>query len=570
MSTFKKLLAVAAGAAQRVSGGIRSGGGPVSGYIVAGHDVINNYLSPTQATAPHQLPTPAPDFVGREIEISKIEETVVAGKPAGIFGLGGTGKTEVARVAANRLATRFPDAQLLIDLHGGMKQPRRPDDALFNSVLGLHALSPGMKPLNSQELRQLYLSALSGKRALVVLDDGANLDQVRPLLPPAGCGLIVTARAPIAVPGLVPLLLKELPRETALKLFSSIARNVDTKIAEQICSFCGFLPLAIRACATRLAFTPDLEPRDYAAQLGDEKTRLETIANPEIGLNVETALNASYRFLNKEEARVFGQLVVFPGSRDADTEEYVCEDRSHRALSQLVRLALVSFDKANARYRLHDLVRLYAAGRSDPASDAVHERQSEYLAVRVVAKAVPPDRKYDAQSKAFARCKQEWGNIQKGQSWAAKNIERREKAAGLCIIYAFSQDAFLFETVMPPSEHVHWAEDGLRAARKLGNISMQCNFLRGLGAAYTFRGASSSADKALREALQLARKAGLKQWEGRVLKTMATALSLKGQFAQAAQLAQCSATILNELNDSEAAEANHLVQSLRREPSKAG
>ena len=99
---------------------------------------------------------------------------------------------------------------------------------------------------------------------------------------------------------------------------------------------------------------------------------------------------------------------------------------------------------------------------------------------------------------------------------------------------------------------------------------MQCNFLRGLGAAYTFRGASSSADKALREALQLARKAGLKQWEGRVLKTMATALSLKGQFAQAAQLAQCSATILNELNDSEAAEANHLVQSLRREPSKAG
>ena len=60
---------------------------------------------------------------------------------------------------------------------------------------------------------------------------------------------------------------------------------------------------------------------------------------------------------------------------------------------------------------------------------------------------------------------------------------------------------------MPPSEHVHWAEDGLRAARKLGNISMQCNFLRGLGAAYTFRGDSSSADKALREALQLARKA---------------------------------------------------------------
>ena len=81
--------------------------------------MINNYLSPTQATAPHELPTPAPDFVGREIEISKIEETVVTGKPAGFFGLGGTGKTEVARLATNRLATRFPDAQLLIDLHGG-------------------------------------------------------------------------------------------------------------------------------------------------------------------------------------------------------------------------------------------------------------------------------------------------------------------------------------------------------------------------------------------------------------------------------------------------------------------
>ena len=90
-----------------------------------------------------------------------------------------------------------------------------------------------------------------------------------------------------------------------------------------------------RVC-DQISFYSRPRTRDYAAQLGDEKTRLETIANPEIGLNVETALNASYRFLNKEEARVFGQLVVFPGLWDADTEEYVCEDRSHRALSQLV------------------------------------------------------------------------------------------------------------------------------------------------------------------------------------------------------------------------------------------
>ena len=564
MSIFKRFLAPTTGAVQRILGGIRTGGGPVNAETVVGGDYVNQYLSPIQATVPRQLPKPTADFVGRETELSKIEETIMAGKPAGIFGLGGTGKTELALSVANRVATKFPDAQLMLDLNGWTKQPMKAYDALFNAVLALQALPPGEKQVDLQELRQFYLSGLSGKRALVVLDNCAKLDQILPLLPPAGCGLIVTARKPIGVPGLVPLLLDELPREDAVKLFGDIARNVDSEIAEQICSLCGFLPLAIRACATRLAYSPDLEPRDYCAQLRDERTRLKMIANSEIGISIETALNASYQFLSKEEARVFRHLVVFPGSWDASSEEYICEDHSHSALSQLVRFALVSFDKANARYRLHDLVRLYASGRPAQASDAVHELHCEYF-TQLLVKAVPPNEKYDMKSKAFAKCKQEWGNIEKAQSWAAKNIETREKAAPMCFIHGVTADGFLLEDVMPFRKLIPWLDDGLRAARKLRNIPGQCKILHGLGIAYTFIGDSSSAYKAWEEAVQLATKNGLKRWEGRLLIAIANKRFLEGKEAQALPLAEQGATILNQLNDYLAHDANDLVQTLRRE-----
>lgn len=350
---------------ERSTGGVSTRGGNVSAYNLVGNDQINVFLSPMQATAIYQLPAPVADFVGREGEIAVVLKAVQAGKPIGIFGLGGFGKTELARVVASRLAGNFPDAQLLISLQGGLKEPRRAEDALLNCLVALRALPPERNILNIRELQQLYLGALKGKRALVLLDDAANLKQVGPLLPPAGCALIITARSPIAVPGLERVLLDSLPQQEALQLFESIAKDIDRDIANQICSLCGFLPLAVRACATRLAYTPDLDPREYATRLEEENNRLTLIANPDIGGNIEAVLDSSYQLLNHVESTIFKRLAVFQGSWDSAAEEHICEDHSHQALTHLVKLSLVTFDKNQARYRFHDLVRLYASKKLD-------------------------------------------------------------------------------------------------------------------------------------------------------------------------------------------------------------
>jgi predicted ATPase len=410
------------------------------GSISAGRDIVGGdvfYVMPSSPpiTAPHQLWMPTPDFVGRKVEITKIEETVLSGKPAGIFGMGGIGKSELARVVADRLTRSYPDAQLFLDLQGTKRVKRKSEDALRSCISALKGPLPhDDRPQTLFELRELYLSALSSKRALVVLDDAANLDQVRPLTPPSGCGLIISSRSSIPLPGISALSLEELSPSEALELFLNIAQNVEEDVAAEICSLCGYLPLALRASASRIGFTPDLDPHEYATKLRDQKTRLELTANPEIGVSVEASLNMSYEFLTKQAARVFSQLATFPGPWDAAAEEVVCEDQSHKSLTKLVKESLVLYERSEGRYRLHDLVRLFAAVHLGNGAefDAAQSRFCAYFTALVV-KAVPPHQSYDANSKEFKQCKIEWHNIKAAQAWAADNIEKYEKAANYCI-----------------------------------------------------------------------------------------------------------------------------------------
>jgi hypothetical protein len=276
----------------------------------------------------------------------------------GISGMGGIGKTELALLVAERLRDDYPDAQFFINLQGTDVNPHSPQEVMAICVRAF--LGPEAKlPEEPEQLSHLYRSRLDGKRVLLLLDNAADSAQVRPLLPPTGCAVLVTSRQSVALPGMTPLTLHPLTEEEARQLLLEIAARTEPA-AEKICKLCGYLPLALRAAGSLLAITPDLDPVDYAVQLQDERSRLERIGTEGVEIDVAASFNLSYTRLASEAAHVFGLLSVFPATFDALAEEIVCADAGHVQLSDLVRRSLVLYDESIKSYRLHDLARLFA------------------------------------------------------------------------------------------------------------------------------------------------------------------------------------------------------------------
>jgi predicted ATPase len=154
--------------------------------------------------------------------------------------------------------------------------------------------------------------------------------------------------------------LDQLKPEEARNLLLSIASRITLEVADRICELCGYMPLAIRAAGSLLAVLVDLEPADFAAELENERTRLERLGNEGIDISVTASFNLSYSRLSKQMARVFRRLATFPGTFDSEAEINICEDKQHKHLSDLLRRGMVFYESETSRYRLHELVRAFA------------------------------------------------------------------------------------------------------------------------------------------------------------------------------------------------------------------
>ena len=287
--------------------------------------------------------------------------------------MGGIGKTELALLVAERLRDDYPDAQFFINLQGTDVNPRSPQEVMAICIRAF--LGPEVKlPEDPEQLSHLYRSELNGKRVLLLLDNAADSAHVRPLLPPTGCAVLVTSRQSVALPGMTPLTLHPLTEKEARQMLLEIAARAEPA-AEQICKLCGYLPLALRAAGTLLAITADLDPVDYAAQLQDERRRLERIGTEGVDIDVAASFNLCYARLSSEAARVFRLLSIFPATFDSPAEEVVCADAGHVQLSDLMRRTLVFYDDSTKRYRVHELARLFADAKLSAEESAVGQKR---------------------------------------------------------------------------------------------------------------------------------------------------------------------------------------------------
>ena len=219
---------------------------------------------------------------------------------------------------------------------------------------------------------------------LVVLEDAVDERQVRALLPGAAtCGVIVTSQRRLAgIPGSRLVEVDVLDQRDAVELLARMvgAERVAAESVEalHLVQLCGCLPLALRIAAARLIARPHWKISQLTDRLADESRRLDELAHG--GLDVRTSITVVYEALAEGAQRLLRRLGLldaqdFQGWTAApllDVDLATATD----TLDNLVDARLVDVvdgSGAATRYRLHDLVRVYARERLG-ADEAAGER----------------------------------------------------------------------------------------------------------------------------------------------------------------------------------------------------
>jgi tetratricopeptide (TPR) repeat protein len=476
----------------------------------------------------------------------------------GLRGMGGVGKTALAYMLAEKLRERYPDGQLMVELNGTGEKPLKPSEAMAKII---HSFDSGVHlPDDDSAIGNLYRTILDGKRALLLLDNAADEKLVIPLQPPKTCGVIVTSRRNFTLPGLKKIDLDILKSEKAVELLQKVCGSDLTSVIflqhkeiwNEIARLCGYLPLALRAAGSLLSITRDLSPDSYAKLLGEEKTRLESIGETGVDMGVEASLKLSYSRLPPKTARIFRMLFVFPADFDSQAEEFVTQDEGHKHLSELLRWNLVEYLEEIGRYRLHDLVRIFAGKRRDEVDEAeaildAQMRHASYFGniFGFANHQLALGKEIQDSLNLFDR---ECSNILSGEAWTGANIEANDSLAELCRTYYDSGNDIL-DLRLHPKKRILWLKNAVVASRQLKDDRMEEASLGRLGQAYFALSEIRKAIEHYELALAIARNINDRQGDGAALGNIGNAYSHLGEYCRAIEYYMQASDISHQIDD---------------------
>jgi DNA-binding SARP family transcriptional activator len=537
---------------------------------------------PASPRGPCQLPPDIDDFTGRQAAAAEVQqllegERATAIVVSAIAGKAGVGKTALAVRVAHRLRPRFADGQLYANLRGAEAQALDPTEVLagFLRALGVEG---GVIAEGLEERVRQYRARLTDRRVLVVLDNAVSEAQVRPLLPGSrGCAALVTSRTPLGGLEAAHLLtLDVLDPDQAVALLGKLTGPgrvaAEPEAAQQIVRLCGLLPLAVRIAGARLACRRHWPLALLAERLADERRRLDELMIGDLEVRASVAL--SYQGRSQEEQRLFrllGLLVVptipaWVAASLLDTGLAEAEELLERLVdAQLVEAA--GEDQAGQqRYRLHDLLRVYARERLEveepaPAQQASLQRVLQaylLLAERADALLVPsglyrysgdPASRPDADHPTVPIVERDpsgWFEAERASLVAAveHGCEARMGELGWRLADTLA-GCFQLHAHWDDWQHTHTL--ALTAARRAGDRDAEARVLGSLGDLHAERNRTDDARRCLHQSLAAFRETSNRYGELQSLLNLGSIDRQQGRFEDAIARLQHSLTGFRKL-----------------------
>lgn len=536
--------------------------------------------------AHRQLPMDIAEFSGRTSELRRLggvrDSTAGAGPIAGtavaiwvIEGMAGAGKTRLAVHAAHQIVGlgQFDEIQLWVDLRGFDPERASADPsavlAMFLRLLGV----PGEQiPHDLDSRAALYRDRLHGKRALVLLDNAASEDQVRPLLPGSPtCLVLITSRRSLpGLDGAQPMRLDVFTEAEAVDLLARIAGDdrvaAHPTAAADVAELCGYLPLAVTLSARLLQTRPAWTLADLAVRLAAADQRLSQLAVGTRG--VRAAFDLSYRALRPDQRRMFRLLGLHPGvdftARSAAALANVAPELTDSWLEELLDNHLVQ-QTTPGRYSFHDLLRAYAIERAhadEPPPErgaAIDRVLSWYLhTADVVDRTLAPMGEhvpltgrattnaqpvFNTQSQALDWCRIEHVNLM-----AATHTAVEHGLHDLAWRIPVALKVYLNDT-KPWSDWVILGEIALASARLCNDRYGEARALNILGNAYWDLRRFDETIRSQEHALTINREIGHRHGEGMCLNNIGACYQERGEFEQAIVYYSQALAIQQDLDD---------------------
>ncbi|WP_245928593.1 AfsR/SARP family transcriptional regulator [Murinocardiopsis flavida] len=534
----------------------------------------------------NDLPRDIPDFAGREADLAWLLDVAADDSDQAVVrvvtGPGGAGKTTLAVHAAHRLAARYPDGVLFIDLYGfAVEREPLSAAAALGRLLRAIGVEPDAVPDSTDERAALWRALLAGRRTLIVLDNAVGFNQVDPLLAatPGSLTLITTRHDLPGLNGVGHLSLGMLDESAAVALFTAVigadrvAGEEDAALA--VARLCGGLPLALRIVAGRMATRPRWTFAHAARRLSEEHLRMRELEAD--GRSVRAIFELSFQTLTGPQREVFLTLGMMIGSSidlyGAAALLDMRPDDADDAVQELVSVCLIE-EKGVDLYRFHDLLGVYARERALaelPAGTvadarrrlsghylATAQRASDWLGWRRHEDAADrtPDSRYDDdpvpnRDRAISWFDTHQQNLASVVDHFAEHDDSERAwrmADSLWRYYAFNGQTDLWYATH---------EKALAASRAQSNDIGRAVTLVGLGIANCLSGRFALAVRNLQEARRVFVGVGDREGEIRVLANLGMVYEREGRFRDALD-------VLGEVVEHSVATGDRLLETQHR------
>jgi tetratricopeptide (TPR) repeat protein len=529
---------------------------------------------------PQQLPIAMRNFIGRETQLQAL--TGLAEQVAGhsdsavivIDGTAGVGKTTLAIQFGHLIRNRFPDGQLYINMHGfGGVNSTAADEAL-HGFLEAFGVSPKTIPAGVVDQAAFYRSQLAEKRVLVVIDNAADAEQVRPLLPGGpGCLTLVTSRNRLT--GLVaegahglrlgPFTVTEARNLLARRIGANRVER-ESKEADGLISLCARLPLALSVAAAHAATHPEFS---LAVLTRDFRGRgLDLLETGDPATTMRTVFSWSYRHLSDAASRTFRLLGIHPGPDiNVSAVASLCGvpvGHARTVLDELSRANLLD-EHVPGRFTFHDLLRSYASEQA-PAHQSAEELAAAELRLMDhylrtahdgMRRMYPARRPVDVPDPDAGVALEKFATYEQALAWF--RAERKVLLAAVSRAASRELDVYCWQlawTLVPVlhrSGHLHevvaMLQLAYRAAERTGDLGSLGRVHYELGHAYSRIGEVAESDIHHREALDLFTRIGDKTEMAQAHHGISILLLQQGRLAEALQHAQQALRLRRSFTD---------------------